>query len=189
MSHDINVTTWVKHNGIEYHPGLVVCTDMLNEMPVFKKIVSIFLRKEMYFLVSEMETSFVEHFHVFQVVDNIHHFSIVTPHDLRYFKPFDVQMSYGTDLFFSISQNRTRLQSHFIAVDEDKPFFKPYEAINSLNLNPDLLFISMMILKIETARKSTSSTHRNGCCNHHLSNPFLTKQNSKISIFHTYCKA
>ena len=102
MSSEINVTTWIKHNGIEYHQGLVVCTDVVDEMPVFNKIVCIFLRKEVYFLVSEMETSFVEHFHAFHVVDNIHNVSVVTPHDLRYFKPFDVQLSYGTDSFFYV---------------------------------------------------------------------------------------
>lgn len=44
MSSEINVTTWVKHNGIEYQPGLVVCTDVVNEMPVFDTIVCIFIR-------------------------------------------------------------------------------------------------------------------------------------------------
>ncbi|KAK0152196.1 hypothetical protein N1851_006428 [Merluccius polli] len=44
MSSDIHETTWVKHNGIEYHTGLVVCTDVVNDMPVFMKIIGIFLR-------------------------------------------------------------------------------------------------------------------------------------------------
>lgn len=98
---DINVTTWVKHNGIEFHTGLVVCTDFVNEMPVFNRIVSILLKDEVYFLVSEMETTFVEHLHAFRVVDNTH-VSVVTSHDLRYFKPFDVQMSYCADSFFYV---------------------------------------------------------------------------------------
>ena len=99
---EINVTTWVNHNGAEYHTGLVVCTDFVHEMPVFSKIVGIFLRNEVYFLVSEMEATFVEHFHAFRVVDQVHNVSIVRPQELRYFKPFDVQMSYGTDSFFYV---------------------------------------------------------------------------------------
>lgn len=43
-----------------------------------------------------METTFVEHFHV----ENVHNVSVVGSRDLRYFKPFDVQMSYGTDSLF-----------------------------------------------------------------------------------------
>ena len=102
MSSEISLTTWVKHNGIEYHTGLVVCRDYVNDMPVFNKIVCIFLRNEVYFVVSEMETTFVEHFHAFYVVDQVHNVSVVKPHHLRYFKPFDLQMSYGTDSFFYV---------------------------------------------------------------------------------------
>ena len=102
MSSNIHETAWVKHNGIEYHTGLVVCTDFVNDMPVFMKIICIFLRNEVFFLVSEMETIFVEHFHAFRVVDNMHNVSVVRPHDLRHFKPFDVQRSYGSDSFLYI---------------------------------------------------------------------------------------
>lgn len=102
LSSDIHETTWVKHNGIEYYTGLVVCTDVVNDMPVFMKIICIFLQNYVFFLVSEMETVFVEHFHAFRVVDNTHNVSVVRPHDLRYFKPFDVQRSYGSDLFLYI---------------------------------------------------------------------------------------
>lgn len=101
MSSEISVTTWVKHNGTEYHIGLVVCTDVVDEMPVFNKIACIFLKNEVYFLVSEMETMFVEHFHAFHVVDNMH-VSVVAPRDMRYFKPFDVHMSYSSDSFFYV---------------------------------------------------------------------------------------
>lgn len=76
--------------GLNTHTGLVVCTDFVDEMPAFSKIVCLFFRNEIYFFVFEMETTFVEHFHV---VENIHRVSVVTPHDLRYFKPFDVQLS------------------------------------------------------------------------------------------------
>lgn len=100
VSSEVSVTTWVKHNGIEYHNGLV-CTDLIDEMPVFNKIVCIFLRGEVYFLVSEMETTFVEHFHAFRVV-NMNNCLVLRPDDLRYFKPFDIQMSYGIDSFFYV---------------------------------------------------------------------------------------
>ena len=50
-------------------------------MPVFSKIVGIFLRNGVYFLVSDMETTFVEHFHAFHV-DQVHNVSIVRPHEL-----------------------------------------------------------------------------------------------------------
>jgi len=102
MSSDIHETTWVKHNGVEYHTGLVVCTDVVNDMPVFMKIICIFLRNDVFFLVSEMETIFVEHFHAFRVIDNMHNVSVVTPGDLRHFKPFDIQRSYGSDSFLYV---------------------------------------------------------------------------------------
>lgn len=73
--------------GLNIHTGLVVCTDFVDEMSVFSDCI--FIRNEIDFLVSEMETTFVDHFHV---VENIHSVSAVTPHGLRYFKPFDVQM-------------------------------------------------------------------------------------------------
>lgn len=88
--------------GVEYYTGLVVCTDVVNDMPVFMKIICIFLRNDVVLLVSEMETIFVEHFHAFRVVDNMHNVSVVRPHDLRYFKPFDVQNSFILQTHFCI---------------------------------------------------------------------------------------
>ncbi len=41
-----------------------------------------------------METTFVEHFHAFHVVDQVNDVSVV--------RPQDVQMSYGTDSFFYV---------------------------------------------------------------------------------------
>lgn len=43
ISNEISVTTWVKQNGIDFHSGLVVCTDFVNEMPVLNKIICIYL--------------------------------------------------------------------------------------------------------------------------------------------------
>lgn len=102
MLSEISVTNWVKHNGIEFHPDLVVCTDIVDEMPVFNKILCICLKGDIYFLLSEMDTEFVEHFHAFCVVDKEHCVSVVRPDDLRYFKPFDIQMSYGADSNFYV---------------------------------------------------------------------------------------
>lgn len=44
MSGEIRVTPWVMCDGIEYHTGIVVCSDVVDEMPVFSKIVGIYLR-------------------------------------------------------------------------------------------------------------------------------------------------
>lgn len=58
MSSEVSVTTWVKHNDIENHTGVVVCTDFTDELPEFHKIVCIFLRS--LFFVTEIETTFVK---------------------------------------------------------------------------------------------------------------------------------
>lgn len=102
MLSEVNITSWIKHEDVEFHTGLVVCTGVVEELPVFNKIVCIFLRNEAYFLVTEMETSFVEHLHAFEVTENMHNVSVVMPHDLRFFKPFDVQMAYGADSLFYV---------------------------------------------------------------------------------------
>ena len=101
-SHEISVTNWVKHKGIEYHTGLVVNSDFVDDMPVFSKIKHIFLRGDVFFLVSEMETTFVEHLHAFCVVENPRNVSVTSPNNMRYFRPFDLQLSYGTDSFFYV---------------------------------------------------------------------------------------
>ena len=44
MSSEIHFTPWVMCGGIEYHTGLVVCSNVVDEMPVFSKIVCIYLR-------------------------------------------------------------------------------------------------------------------------------------------------
>ncbi len=102
VSSEVSVTTWVKCNDIEFHTGLVVCTDFIDELPMFKKIVCILLGNKVNLGLTEMETTFVENAHAFHVVENVHNVSVVASCDLRYFKPFDLQMSYGTDSSFYI---------------------------------------------------------------------------------------
>lgn len=102
LSMEISQTNWVKCFGTEYRTDLVVCTDVVNEMPVFSKIVTILLRNDIYFVVSDIETVFVEHLHAFRVLDQEQHLSVIKPDELRYFKPFDLQMAYGSDTFFYV---------------------------------------------------------------------------------------
>lgn len=101
-SETIHCSAWVKCDGIECHCGPVVCVDVVDEMPLFSKIVAIILRKEeMHFVLMEMEAVYVEHLHVFQVQE-IDCFCIVQQNDLQHPKPFDLQMSYDSDSFLYI---------------------------------------------------------------------------------------
>ena len=93
LSSEVSVTPWVKCQGIEYRTGLVVCLDLMDEIPVFGQIVCIFLmRAEIHFFVLDMESVFVEHLHAFNVVkqDSL---SVIKPDALQFHKPFDLQMS------------------------------------------------------------------------------------------------
>ncbi len=92
VSSEVSVTTWVKCNDIEFHTGLVVCTDFIDKLPMFKKIVCILLGNKVNFWVTEMETTFVENVHAFHVVENVHNVSVVA----------SCEMSYGTDSSFYI---------------------------------------------------------------------------------------
>ncbi len=95
-------TVWVRCSGIEYRCGSVVCIDVVDEMPLFCKVVVIILRKEeIHFLLMQMEAVFNEHLHAFQVED-LDHFCIVKQHELQHPKPFDLQMSYDSDSFLYV---------------------------------------------------------------------------------------
>lgn len=92
-SETIHCSTWAKCDGIEYHCGSV---DVVDEMPLFSKIVAIILRKEeIHFVLMEMEAVYVEHPHAFQVQE-LDCFCIVKQDDLQHPKPFDLQMSYDS---------------------------------------------------------------------------------------------
>lgn len=66
---DLFFVNWVKISGTEYRPGLIVCTEMKDEMPVFRKISKIFLAKsEIYFVTDKFTVDcFSEHFHAYEV--------------------------------------------------------------------------------------------------------------------------
>ncbi len=97
---------WVKHYGTEYRPGLIVCVEVADEMPVFYKIQTIIVKDEQVILAgSGVENiRFDEHYHAFRILlkpfQTVKVFNI---QDLFYFKPLDVQMAHGpTDTSFFI---------------------------------------------------------------------------------------
>ncbi|XP_026061788.1 uncharacterized protein LOC113045572 isoform X2 [Carassius auratus] len=102
ISSEVMVTPWVKCQGIEYRSGLVVFLEFVDDAPVFGKIVKIFIKDGIYFLVSCMESEFIEHLHAFSVVEQEHCLVLKKPEELMYYKPFDLQMSYGNDHLFYI---------------------------------------------------------------------------------------
>ncbi|XP_026082259.1 uncharacterized protein LOC113058511 isoform X2 [Carassius auratus] len=102
ISSEVMVTPWVKCQGTEYRSGLVVFLEFVDDAPVFGKIVKIFIKDGIYFLVSCMESEFIEHLHAFSVVEQEHCLVLKKPEELMYYKPFDLQMSYGNDHLFYI---------------------------------------------------------------------------------------
>lgn len=107
----VSHTKWVKCSGVEYRVGLFVCTlclfDTDENMPVFSKITSIIVHNgRVFFVLVEHETCFHDHFHAFQVSENIPRKILVLERErLRHFKLFDAQMSYGCDsLFYVITE-------------------------------------------------------------------------------------
>jgi len=49
LSSEVTVTPWVKCHGTEYRIGLVVCLDLVEDAPVFGKIVTIFIKDGIFF--------------------------------------------------------------------------------------------------------------------------------------------
>ncbi|XP_038870264.1 uncharacterized protein LOC120064026 [Salvelinus namaycush] len=89
---------WVKHHGTEYHLDLVICGEVVIEMPVFYIIKAIVLKEENVFLVgSALETlCFDDHLHAFKVVlKQSPPCKVFHVNDIMYHKPFDLLMSYG----------------------------------------------------------------------------------------------
>lgn len=90
---------WIKHHGTEYRPDLIICTEVACEMPVFCKIRTIAVKDENVLLCGTlMETlCFDDHYHAFTVrshPDRV--LKVVNVNELFYFKPFDLQIKYGT---------------------------------------------------------------------------------------------
>lgn len=97
---DIYSTRWVKLDGTEYRPGLVICTNIKNELPFFSKITNILvLGEKVYFLVDKLVTElFSEHYNAFRVVDGNEFDAVVPADDLKHYKPYDLQSAYGPDV-------------------------------------------------------------------------------------------
>ncbi|XP_023812750.1 uncharacterized protein LOC111947676 [Oryzias latipes] len=102
------MTKWVQCSGVEYRVGLFVCSATEQNMPLFQKIVSIFLHSgKVFFVLVQHETCFHDHFHSFQVTENIPRKIFVMERErLRHFKCFDAQKSYGSvSLSFVVSKS------------------------------------------------------------------------------------
>ncbi|XP_056120086.1 uncharacterized protein LOC130097313 [Rhinichthys klamathensis goyatoka] len=99
MSEAVYSVKWIKHHGTEYRPDFIICTEVACEMPVFCKIKTIAVKDENVLLCGTlMETiCFDDHYHAFTVrlhPDRV--FKVVNVNELCSFKPFDLQMKYGT---------------------------------------------------------------------------------------------
>nr|XP_055051346.1 uncharacterized protein LOC129437202 isoform X1 [Misgurnus anguillicaudatus] len=99
MSDLIYCVKWIKHHGTEYRPDFIICTQVACEMPVFCKIKTIAVKDENVLLCGTLlETvCFDDHYHSFKVrlhPDRV--LKVVNVEELCYFKPFDIQMKYGT---------------------------------------------------------------------------------------------
>lgn len=99
MSEAVYSVKWIKHHGTEYRPDFIICTEVAYEMPVFCKIKTIAVKDKNVLLCGTlMETvCFDDHYHVFTVrlhPDRV--FKVVNINELCSFKPFDLQMKYGT---------------------------------------------------------------------------------------------
>ena len=99
MSTSVFSAKWIKYHGIEYRCDFIICTEVTCEMPVFCKIDTIVVKDDCVLLCGKlMETvCFENHYHAFNVKlhpDKV--LKVLHINDLFYFKPYDVQMKYGT---------------------------------------------------------------------------------------------
>ncbi|KAK0134446.1 hypothetical protein N1851_029941 [Merluccius polli] len=91
---------WVKYYGTEFRTNLVICSAVLNDMPVFQKIKAIVVKDDNVFLiVTKLETvCFDEHVYAFSVSvprEELH--SVIDVSVLAYHKPFDLQMAHNME--------------------------------------------------------------------------------------------
>lgn len=70
LSKDVFSTSWVKVDGVEYRAGLVVCSAIEKEMPVFCQMSDVLLiDNHIYLLVNKLfKENFDEHLHAFRVL-------------------------------------------------------------------------------------------------------------------------
>lgn len=96
VSKDVFSTSWVKVDGVEYRAGLVVCSAIESEMPVFCQISDVLLVENcIYLLVNKLFTeNFDEHHHAFRVVQSEER-CIIKMSEIQFYKPFDIQSSYS----------------------------------------------------------------------------------------------
>ncbi|KAK0149552.1 hypothetical protein N1851_009708 [Merluccius polli] len=100
LSTNVLSVKWVKHNGTEYRPGLLVCVEVAAEMPVFCQIQTVIVKDEQVTLTgSGVETvCFDEHYHAFKIVlkpfQAVKVVHVLVIQELVYFKPVDVQMGF-----------------------------------------------------------------------------------------------
>lgn len=99
LSTSVFSAKWIKYHGTEYRCDFIICTEVACEMPVFCKIDMIAVKDDFVLLCGKlMETMcFDDHNHAFKVKlhpDKV--LKVLHINDLFYFKPFDVQMKYGT---------------------------------------------------------------------------------------------
>ncbi|KAM4531403.1 uncharacterized protein PAE49_023617 [Odontesthes bonariensis] len=96
LSKDVFSTSWVKVDGVEYKGGLVVCSSMEEDMPVFCQIDDVLLvEDDVYFLTKKLFTEmFVEHHHAFKVLPTEER-CVMKMTELKCHQPFDIQSSYG----------------------------------------------------------------------------------------------
>lgn len=97
-SQDIHATNWVIISGTEYRPGLIICTQIEHEMPVFLRIEKIIVVDSIicFFGKRLVVDHFSEHFHSYKVFESDHK-DVVKADGLVIYKPFDLQSSYGGD--------------------------------------------------------------------------------------------
>lgn len=99
LSTSVVSAKWIKHHGTEYRRDFIICTEVAFEMPVFCKINTITVKDDSVLLCGKLlETiCFDHHYHAFKVrlhPDRV--LKVLHINKLFYFKPFNIQMKYGT---------------------------------------------------------------------------------------------
>ena len=91
---------WVKFQGVEYRFDCLVCVEVEIDLPVFYKIKKIFVKDERVFFVGEklLTVCYNDHVNAFEVTAvPKSSFLVIEVCDLKYFRPFDIQMSLEND--------------------------------------------------------------------------------------------
>lgn len=96
LSKDVFSTSWVKIDGVEYKAGLVVCSTMEEDMPVFCQIIdTLMVENDIFLLTHKLFTeNFDEHHHAFKVVQTEER-CVIKITELKCHRPFDIQNSYS----------------------------------------------------------------------------------------------